>query len=189
MPGRIRPVTWAPLLAVVGILAGAATASAHRLNAEYRVLPEKKVQVEAWFDITGDAPVGATVQVFGADKRQVAEGKMDEKGTYLFSFDRAEPLTVVVSAGMGHGKELTISAAELAQAGADARPAPAGGGPIQGPTPDSPRTAHQGGLPVKDVLLGVAFLLAVAAFFLSLRNARELRRLRERDIGGREERG
>jgi hypothetical protein len=182
-------VTWAPLLAVAVVLAGVGPAAAHRLNAEYRVLPAKQVRVEAWFDITGDAPVGAIVQVFAADRRVVAEGKMDDKGTYLFSFDRAEPLTVVISAGLGHGKELTIPAAELAQAGADTTPSPAGGSPTPGPTPDSPRTDHQGPLPVKDVLLGVAFLLAVAAFFLSLRNAREVRRLRERDIGGREARG
>ncbi len=33
------------------------------------------------------------------------------------------------------------------------------------------------GVPVKDVLVGVGFLLAVAAFLLSLRNAQKLRAL------------
>lgn len=188
MPGRIRPVTWVPLFAVVCVLAGTGPASAHRLNAEYRVLPEKKVQVEAWFDITGDAPVGATVRVLGANKQVVAEGKVDEKGTFIFSFDRAEPLTVLISAGLGHGKELTIPAAELARAGAEQAPPPGPENP-SGSSPDQSRLGHQEPWPVKDVLLGVGFLLAAGAFVLSLRNARELRRLRERDAAGREERG
>jgi len=36
---------------------------------------------------------------------------------------------------------------------------------------------------VKDVLIGVGFLLALAAFFLSLRNSRQLRSLKTKKHG------
>src|SRR5262249_49850779 len=42
------------LSAVLGTLLAAGRAEAHRLEADYTVLPGRKVQVESWFDITGD---------------------------------------------------------------------------------------------------------------------------------------
>jgi hypothetical protein len=44
----------------------------------------------------------------------------------------------------------------------------------------APLAERDSGIPVKDVLIGVSFLLAVAAFALSLRNAKKLRALGQR---------
>jgi hypothetical protein len=150
------------LLATAGL---ASEARAHRLEGEYQVLPGGKVRVEAWFE-TGDAPRGAKVRVFRPDGGPLLPepGAMDAQGVYVFAYDRAERLRVVISAGEGHRKELTIPAAELASpgsAGADAAPARERGRE----------------LPIKDLLLGITFLLALGAFVLSLRNARRLRAL------------
>ena len=48
-------------LALAAALLAAGAAHAHRLEAEYRVLPDHKVQVESWFDLGGDSPRGARV--------------------------------------------------------------------------------------------------------------------------------
>jgi hypothetical protein len=52
----------------------------------------------------------------------------------------------------------------------------AGGEPFAAERPLADRSVP---LPLKDVLIGIGFLLAVAAFVLGVRNARELRRLRQ----------
>jgi nickel transport protein len=158
MPGRY---------AVVSLLVGlclAGNAHAHRLEGEYRILPGGKVRIESWYDITGDSPVGAEVKVFRADGQVLAEGKIDEQGLFVFSFSQAEPLKVVISAGGGHRKELMIPAEELTTSPAS--------------VPLADRRAR---VELKDVLAGVALLLAVAALAMSWRNARELRRLKKRD--------
>jgi cobalt/nickel transport system permease protein len=93
----------------------AGPAWAHRLKGEYKVLPGQQVRVEAWFDLTGDSPAGAEIQVTSANGQALAVGTLDEKGTFLFKFDRPEPLRVVISAGAGHREELNISLAELSR--------------------------------------------------------------------------
>jgi nickel transport protein len=163
------------LLALAGLLP-AAGAYAHRLEAEYRVLPDHKVQVESWFDLGGDSPRGARVQVLRADGSLLTEGKLDSQGVYVFSYGDAEPLKVVVSAGAGHRKELEIPAKDLAPDGTAAPAAPGSAPPPASPGPRADRSAR---VSVKDVLIGVGFLLAVAAFALSLRNARQLRELKQ----------
>jgi cobalt/nickel transport system permease protein len=97
------------------LLVPSGPALAHRLKGEYRILPGQQVRVEAWFDITGDAPAGATVQALGEKGETVAEGTLDEKGTFLFFFNRPEPLRVIISAGAGHREELRISREELSK--------------------------------------------------------------------------
>src|SRR5262249_35319602 len=89
------------------------------------------------------------------------------------TFSRAEPLRVVVSAGAGHRKELLISQNELAQASAS--PTPANAPDTSGPADRSTRIS------LKDVLMGIGFVLALAAFFLSWRNARHIRPLQEKN--------
>jgi hypothetical protein len=156
-------------LALLTTLALAPAAHAHRLEGEYRVLPGRKVQVEAWYE-TGDAPKGAKVRVYRADGSPLFRepGEMDSRGEYVFPYDKAENLKVVISAGEGHRKELRIPAAELSGPG----PAPAGD--PQGPAATSVRERARE-FPFKDLLLGVTFVLALGAFVLSLRNARRLR--------------
>jgi nickel transport protein len=56
----------------------------------------------------------------------------------------------------------------------------AGGDPFAAARPLADRSSPW---PLKDVLIGVGFLLAVAAFVLGVRNARELRRLRQQGPG------
>jgi nickel transport protein len=157
------------------LLATTGNVYAHRLEAEYRVLPGQKVQVESWFDSTGDSPKGATVEVFRAGKQLLTTGQLDEKGVFVFAFTQAEPLTVVISAGAGHRKELTISMTDLLQnlPGEMAEQAPDALDPPVG----TPRADRSSRVTVKDVLVGLSFLLALAAFILSVRNARQLRDL------------
>ncbi|HLQ45691.1 MAG TPA: carboxypeptidase-like regulatory domain-containing protein [Planctomycetaceae bacterium] len=143
----------------------ASDARAHRLNAEYRLLPGKKVQIESWFDSTGESPKGATVQVFRPDGQLLIEGKLNEKGTFTFPHEDAGPLRVVVSAGQGHRKEFTIPASEFAEALSDSATQ-------SNEAPLADRTSQ---VSVRDVLIGVGFLMAVAALALSIRNARRLR--------------
>jgi hypothetical protein len=162
-------------LAVLGLLLPAGAARAHRLEAEYRVLPDHKVQVESWFDLGGDSPRGARVQVFRADGSVFTEGKLSGDGVFVFAYDKAEPLRVVVDAGAGHRKVLEVAAQELTSASAAA---PASPGEDAGPASPGARADRSPRVSVKDVLVGVGFLLAVAAFVLSLRNARQLRELR-----------
>jgi nickel transport protein len=158
MPGR-----YAALSLLVGLwLAG--RAPAHNLEGEYRVLPGGKVQIESWYDITGDSPVGAEVKVFWADGQVLTEGRLDERGLFVFAFPQAEPLKVVISAGGGHRKELTIPAEALTAAPASVSQAD-----------------RRSRVEIRDVLAGVALLLAVAAFALSWRNARELRHLKRKE--------
>jgi cobalt/nickel transport system permease protein len=152
------------LLAVLGVLWAAGPAHAHRLEADCQVLPGGQVQIESWFDPGDGRPRGAKVQVFRPDGSLVAEGQTDDQGVFVFSCREAERLRVVVNAGAGHRKEFTILKEKLEQA------APLG-------TQPPPPSSHPSQVSIKDVLIGVGFLLALAAFVLSLRNARRLEEL------------
>jgi nickel transport protein len=157
------------LLATLGLCG---PAKAHRLEAEYRVLPGDKVQVESWFDLTGESPVGAKVTVYRAGGDILTEGKLDEKGLFVFRYTRSEPLRIVIAAGAGHRKEIEIPAARLPE---DSQPAVRSGQPLpEGTAPLADRSTR---IAVKDVLLGVGLLLAVAAFAMGLANRRRLREL------------
>jgi hypothetical protein len=149
-------------------------ALAHRLEADYRVLPGRKVQVESWFDLTGDSPVGAKVTVYRGDDILV-EGKLNDKGIFLFSYTHLQPLRVVVSASAGHRKELSILAADLVDSPASPAPKLAAEPASHGePVPLVDRGMR---VTIKDVLLGIGLLLGAAAFALGLGNARKLREL------------
>jgi hypothetical protein len=145
----------------------ASAARAHRLNAEFRVLPGKQVRVESWFE-TGDSPKGAQVRVLGEDGEPIIQGGLSSQGLFLFAYDEAQPLRVVIDAG-DHRKELAIAAADLA--------AGSGGDTPAGRATDAALARRESDVTAKDILMGVAFLLALAAFVLGLRNARQLRDL------------
>jgi hypothetical protein len=151
----------AQILALLAIALFVAQADAHGLDAQAFLLPGKQIRVESWFS-GGDVPRGATVRVYGAANDLIAEGKLDEQGMWVFSFDQDAPTRIVISAGKGHQKELRLSAIDLAEP----RDAPSA---LVVPLAD-----HNAGSPFKDVVAGIGFLLALAAFVLSIRNRRRL---------------
>lgn len=130
-----------------------APARAHRLKAECHVLSDNRVQVEGWYDTTGQPAEGAAVEVLHADLSVVARGKLDAQGLFVFIRAGTGPLKILINDGQGHAAELPLGEAALGRALSDRRPES----------------------PFKDILVGVGFLLAVAAFFMSLRNAHQLR--------------
>jgi hypothetical protein len=165
MPGRISPLRLPVLLpALLAAFVSARAAQAHRLDAQLFVLPNRTIQVESWFT-GGEAAKGAKVQVFGPQEQLLTEGQLDGQGIFLFSYGEIPPHTVVISAGAGHRRVLSIAREALERIAPDR---PATEAPVSLAERDSGST-------VKDVLVGVGFLLALAAFVLSLRNAQKLR--------------
>jgi hypothetical protein len=161
MSGRITPLSPPALFtALLASFLAARDVHAHRLDAQVFILPNQKVQVESWFS-DGDPAKGAKVQVFGAQEQFIAEGHLNEQGVFVFSCGEVPPRTVVISAGAGHRKVVSL---------------PAGGAKEDSPAP-LPLAERDSGGPVKDVLVGVGFLLALAGFVLSVRNAQKLRAL------------
>jgi nickel transport protein len=170
-----------PLVLLLSLLTGLVapgTARAHRLEAEYRLLPSGRVQVESWFDLTGDSPQGATVQVFRTDGELLIEGKLDDKGLFSFQPRGAEALRVVVSAGAGHRKELIIPKAET-EAGTDRLPTPGATAGSDATPSDGPFADRTTRISVKDVVAGLGFVLGLAAFVLGVRNSRRLAQIKQ----------
>jgi hypothetical protein len=196
MPGRIAPLTPAALLlSLLVLLVVSGQAQAHRLEAEYRVLPDQKVQVESWFDLTGDSPKGALVQVFRADGQLLTEGRLNDQGVFVFALAGIERLQVVVSAGEGHRKELVITAEELARRlvciyvtgllPGDSPVLPALvvlliTDPNAAFSPVVPRADRSSRVSVVNVLVGIGSLLAVAVA-LGLRQTRQRRERGKRE--------
>ena len=144
-------VRWlmAPLL--LALLAG--PVQAHAMFVRYRVLPGNQVQVEGFFQ--GGAPaVDGIVRVYRPDGSLLCPpGVLDEKGLYTFSYTKAEDLKVKVSLEE-HVKEKLIPAQELTDA------------------PPAERTEPSR---LAEMLAGLSLILALAAFWISLRNAARLR--------------
>lgn len=139
-------------------------AFAHKLEGEFKILPtEKKVRVETWFDLTGDAPKEAKVKVLRADGTVLIEGKTDAEGRFTFAYEEPEPLRVVVTADDGHRCELRVTEKAF------------GLGKEQ---PQTTSPTHDSRVSLRDVMAGIALLLAAAAFVMSWRNAQQLRTLR-----------
>lgn len=146
-------------------LASSARVDAHRLEASYKVRPGQQLQVEAWFDLTGQPAREARVQVLGPGDQVVFDGRLDEKGIAVIDYPRAEPLRVIVSAGAGHVKELHVESAELEQG--------MNGPRDEGPT--KPLLNHSTQVSVWNVLLGVGILAAIAAVAMVRSRSRERR--------------
>ncbi len=168
------------LLAILSTLLAANPAQAHRLDAGYFVLPDRQVRIESWFDL-GGIPHGAKVQVFRPSRELLAEGQLDANGYFVFHFTEAEPLEVIVSAGAGHRKTFVIPREELEQTHdptvtPEAVPA---GGAKESFRPAGSEAAWRERS--KDALLGITFLLALAAFVLGWRNGRKLKSIRQTD--------
>jgi nickel transport protein len=157
-----------------------AMARPHRLDVQAFLLPgQNKVQIESWFD-DGHIPRGARVQIFRNGNELLANGQLDDNGVFIFSYTQAETLKVVVSAGLGHRKEIDITTTDLISTPAAQPNPPDAPGHVVGDTIAPVRLAdHHSTDWVKDVMIGVSFLLALAAFLLGTRNARLLRALKQ----------
>jgi len=183
MPGR--PAFLIPM-ALLCLLLSAGHVHAHRLEAEAAVRPFGVIQVESWFE-TGDVPRSARVQVFGASGRSIAEGKVDERGYFVFAYAEVEPLRIVVDAGAGHRAEIRLKTQDLLAAiigsvSASVMPLPApflaapllslaspDARPVPQPGPTERRTGPQYG----NLLVGVGVLLVIAAGAAAFRRARQ----------------
>lgn len=144
-------------MSLLALVVCPASAWGHRLEGDAHSKKIQKVKIESWFDL-GGIPSGARVQVFRkSDGQLLLEQPLDENGRLTFYADW-EPLHVVISAGDGHQKEMDI------QPDMD----------VSSPLPPADRSPRIG---IKDILVGVGFLFAVAAFVLSVRNNRKLANL------------
>ncbi|BBO76895.1 hypothetical protein DSCW_43120 [Desulfosarcina widdelii] len=60
---------------------------------------------------------GGTVTVLDSAGKQLLEGKTDDNGEFSFKTPDADGLTIILTAGMGHRNQWTLSAAELGATG------------------------------------------------------------------------
>jgi hypothetical protein len=100
------------VLGLVLLLGVPTSAYAHKLEMAAVLRPGWQVQVEGWYE-TGEPAADAAVQVW-RDAERVADGRLDERGIYVFSYERVAPLRVVVNAGGGHRAETRVPADILA---------------------------------------------------------------------------
>ena len=162
LPGPTQAVRAGPmqaLLALLSLLALGGPALAHALEVSYTVdVAAKRVTVKGFYE-TGDAPEMATARVLREGGTLLAEGPLDNQGHFEFSYEKAEPLSVHLRAPGGHRAVALIKASELEA------PAPA--------------SAPARGTRLRDLLLGLGLVLALASFVMSWRNSQRLQRLAE----------
>jgi ABC-type Co2+ transport system permease subunit len=152
----------AGVILLLGMLGWVTPGHAHGLEARYEVLPDGKIRIESWFVPTTDSPIGARVLVYRENSTLLREGTLNSEGMFVFSPGQEKTLRVLIDAGQGHRTELPIHLGRSAA------------------TATTSHTGHRDrdpGFTIQDVLLGITFLLAAGAFFLSLRNSRRLRAL------------
>ncbi len=161
MFGGFRSIV--PALGVIVALHAATPAAAHGVKAKYRFLPEGQIRVEAWYDVTEDPVKNAKIAVFD-NGTKIIEGQTDDDGAFIFSYTGVANLRVTIDAGAGHRANLLIPAAALTNR-------------HEGDSSSATPNSHMG---YKDVVLGVALVLALAAFWLSWRNARKISAMQSR---------
>jgi cobalt/nickel transport system permease protein len=150
-----------------GLLAAAQPAHAHTLEVECELLAGNKVLVSSrYLARPRSFPAQqAQVHVYGPDKQIVAQGRTNNNGEFIFHYAKKEPLTVEVYQE-GHRQTVTLFS-EVAPSAAQGTTAP---------KVYSSREQHDQPW-LRDSLIGIGFVLALAAFVLSVRNARRLRAL------------
>jgi nickel transport protein len=127
------------------------------------------VRVETWFGGTGEKPKTGQVEVRSDNGALLVKGQLSSQGLFLFEAPEGQPLQVVIEAGEGHRAEVPIKPEELMVAQVTEKA-------VATPAPQPP-PSHEERLPLKDIVTGIGLLVAVAAFVLSLRNARRIREL------------
>jgi hypothetical protein len=162
-------------------------ALAHDLKANHAVLPDHRVLVYCWYNF-GTGPIAARHAEVEIQRpgREAIRGTTDEKGEFTFAYDKIEEMAIVVrTPGHVNHPPDVISVSELEHGGSgEANDTP---DESTDKKPDATaaserlhKSAEQSSLQlVKDLVLGVCAIFAVAAFVLSLRNARQLREIQK----------
>lgn len=162
------------LLAILALFGTANGAFAHRLHADYFLLPDRQVRIESYFQ-DDKPPQGAAIEVRRPDGSVLIQGQLDAKGHFLFRYTKAETLHVTINAPGGHRESIVIPRERLEpstpRSQEDAAVFPSEQGPYRG-VEEHDLLREQ----IKDALLGISFLLSVAAFVMSWRNSRRLGR-------------
>jgi len=195
-------------LTLAALLLAVPPASAHELIVQYRILPGQKIEVESFFEL-GDPPRKALVSVFRSDNSLLHEGDLDDKGFHVFSYSKVEDLRIEVRDKTLHKAVVRVPAAELAaeprrlacslaacltppttswtaavlfahppeepsRKKIDDKASPTNPG-----NEEPPRLERHGSSTLADVLAGAALLLALASFYLGVKNARTLREMKK----------
>jgi hypothetical protein len=148
---------------------------AHGLSVRWQV-QQGQLMIKA--DSEGALAVDARVEVRSAGDELLASGKLDETGSWQWPLTDAGELTVVVDSGLGHRRSLTLTGEQLRPSKTVASP-PA----IVFRPPDEVDDAHaaptrgnsdEARLLGLRVVVGLTFVLALAAGWVSFRNMRRL---------------
>ncbi len=167
---------------------------AHRLRVKTKVSPTG-IHIQAQFDLGGGAPLSGRVVAYQYDQ-EIHRGKLDSQGESSFSFRHPAPIRIVVTDATGHRAVVQIPTRHL-RAGHTQQLASAltlcasmetsaltrsmmlmWVTPPLAHVPDPPPSDPEKPSNIRNILVGVGFLLALAAFFISLRNAKEIEKLK-----------
>ena len=102
-------------IAILVLVLAPSIAGAHALGAEAK-LRGQRVEVEAYFSDNTPAQ-DAHVLVHDVADQTIAEGRTDERGQWSFPVPPSGQYTVIVNAGAGHRKEITVTIPKKASEG------------------------------------------------------------------------
>lgn len=175
----------------------------HRLLVNYEVMPGRLIQVRTEFEIGGGVAFGAKLQVYIQPNQLLYEAPLNVDGTATFRFNQLAPLRIVVQDTTGHRAKVDIPTTKLRSSFERSILSDIGlcispnkstftrGVLLSQMTltdihrhPSEPEDSESKppskiGFMLK-LLIGVGFLLAIAAFFIALRNAREIEKLKRK---------
>jgi hypothetical protein len=158
------------------------TGQAHELTVAWTV---RQGELEIHGTTDGAPAAGAAVELRASNGGLLASGSLDATGRFRSPVPAANRLTVMVDAGFGHRRTLSLSEQDLRGAGPDARAAAAPPADHDHPHPYHPPVDARGSSeaavgPLVRIGLGVTFLLALAAASMSYGNLRRLANLERR---------
>lgn len=175
----------------------APTAMAHRLRASYQVLPGCRILVRGTFDHGGGHPLHGHVVAKSSSGEIIDQSSLRSHGTTVLSFRKLQSIWITITDTTGHRAEARASVEDLRGTYQNALSGTVAlclspqttplvrmallshfpGAPEEAPLPGAKE--EESGSLLKNILIGIGFLLALASFLMCLRNARELERLRK----------
>jgi hypothetical protein len=173
----MKRVVWLALSLVAVVLV-----QAHELSVHWEIRGEQLI-IKA--DSDGEAAAGAAVEVRSAEGELLSAGELDESGAWQGTISDSGDLTVVVDAGFGHRRSVNLTAEQL-------HPEFAASVAREGVSAHRDEAAHEHGEPEAQgssdaaqsvglrVMVGLTFVLALSAAWLSFRNMRRLDALARR---------